>query len=406
LSSELPRADSDPVRIMLLGEQLIAFRDTSGRVGLIQNLCPHRGASLFFGRNEENGLRCVYHGWKFDTTGQCVDMPNEPSESNFKQRIKANAYLCEERGGIVWTYLGSREVPPPLPDFEANQLPEEERVLSATSRDCNWLQALEGDIDTSHLAFLHQGATKPENTKPGTFGYYTVKDRAPRYVAIDTDFGAMYGAYRPAEPGQRYWRIAQFLFPFYTQIPTGILGHQILSRAWVPMDDDHTLFFYMGARTTTANREPNGQVPIGRGIAMRENTTDWFGRFRMVPSAENDYLIDRAAQRGGKSYTGILGTPVQDTAVTESMGALLDRSNEHLGSSDMMIIRVRRRLIEATQAFLADKVVPPGVDDPEVYRVRSGGVFLSEATDWLDGIAHLLPAYRAHPELDLNLERQ
>src|SRR5580692_11526447 len=162
LSSELPNPDSDPVRVMLLGEQLIGFRDTSGKVGLIQNLCPHRGASLFYGRNEEGGLRCVYHGWKYDTAGNCVDMPNEPAESNFKSKIHATAYPCQERGGVVWTYMGTREVAPALPDFEANQLPDEDINVTAVSRECNWLQGLEGDIDTSHLGFLHFGAQKPE----------------------------------------------------------------------------------------------------------------------------------------------------------------------------------------------------------------------------------------------------
>src|ERR1700690_1333925 len=157
LSSELPSPDSDPVRVMLLGEQLIGFRDTSGKVGLIANLCTHRGASLFFGRNEENGIRCVYHGWKFDTEGNCVDMPNEPPESNFKDRVKATAYPCQEAGGIVWTYMGPREVPPPMPGLEAVGLDAGEYDVGACLRECNWLQALEGDLDTSHVGFLHGG---------------------------------------------------------------------------------------------------------------------------------------------------------------------------------------------------------------------------------------------------------
>src|SRR5579872_3856385 len=152
LASELPAPDSDPLRLRLLGENLIAFRDTNGRVGVVQNHCPHRGASLFFGRNEENGLRCVYHGWKFDVTGQCVDMPNEPAESNFKNKVKATAYPCRERGGIIWAYMGPRSAPPELPDFEANTI--EGCQVFAAMRDSNWLQALEGDIDTCHTAIL------------------------------------------------------------------------------------------------------------------------------------------------------------------------------------------------------------------------------------------------------------
>src|SRR5438067_2069925 len=259
LSSELPQADSDPVRVMLLGEQLIGFRDSNGKVGLLANNCPHRGASLFFGRNEESGLRCVYHGWKFDTAGSCIDMPNEPAESDFRTKVKAVNYPCRERGGIIWTYMGPRSDPPPLPDLEPNMLPDGVWQVGAVQRECNWLQALEGDIDTSHLGFLHLGARDPETMEPGTFGYYTVKDRRPRYAVVDTDAGAMYGAYRPAAGEMDYWRIAQFLFPFYALIPTGVLGLQVLARAWVPMDDAHTMFFVMGS--------PGG---TGAGIDLRE----------------------------------------------------------------------------------------------------------------------------------------
>ncbi len=231
LSSELPAPDCDPVRVMLLGEKLIAFRDSHGQVGLLHNHCPHRGASLFFGRNEESGLRCVYHGWKFAPDGTCVDMPNEPAESDFRTKVKAAAYPARERGGIVWAYLGPRDDPPALPDLEPNMLADDQVMLTAIQRECNWLQGLEGDVDTSHLGFLHLGAIDPENTTPGTFAHYTVKDRAPRYSVVDTDYGAMYGAYRPADAGRLYWRIAQFLFPFYAMIPTGVFAPPLLVAA-------------------------------------------------------------------------------------------------------------------------------------------------------------------------------
>ncbi len=243
MSSELPEPDGPPVRVRLLGENLIAFRTTSGKIGLIQNHCPHRGASLFFGRNEEEGLRCVYHGWKYSCEGHCVDMPNEPAESNFKSKVRATAYPCVERNGVIWTYMGPRETPPPLPDIEPNMLPAGEYAVQKVLRECNWIQGLEGDIDTSHLGFLHLGAVKPEHTSRARFDYYTVADRAPKYEVVDTEFGTSYGAYRPAEADSYYWRIAHFLFPFFTMIPTGILGMQMLVRAWVPVDDDHMMFW-------------------------------------------------------------------------------------------------------------------------------------------------------------------
>ena len=406
-SAELPHPDCDPLRIMLLGERLIGFRRAhSGRAGLLSNLCPHRGASLFYGRNEDDGLRCVYHGWKFDTAGNCVDMPNEPAESNFKQRIKATAYPCVERGGLIWTYMGPREVPPPLPDIEANQLPDGEWNVSTVMRECNWLQGLEGDIDTSHLGFLHLGALEPDDLPTGSFDYYTVKDRAPpHYVAIDTDYGAMYGAYRPAEPGYLYWRIAQFLFPFYTHIPTGILGRDVRSRLWVPLDDGHTMFYSL-SRRPREHGQPNRPAarPANAQSALLPDSTDWFGRSQLWAAKPRQTTIGSIARHSGvgRSFTGLETIHLQDQAVTESMGPILNRAIENLGSADMMVIRVRRRLLEAARALADHKVVPPGVDSPEVYQVRSGGVFLPEDQDWLEGIAELLPAYVEHPEIDQN----
>ena len=402
LSSELPGPDTDPVRVMLLGEKLIAFRDSNGVVGLIQNHCPHRGASLFFGRNEESGLRCVYHGWKFAADGTCVDMPNEPAESDFKHKVKAVAYPTRERGGVVWAYLGPRETPPPLPDLEANNVqPGRGRVL-AVQRDCNWLQALEGDIDTSHLGFLHFGHASPESAPVGTLHHYALKDRAPKYAVVDDDYGTMYGAYRPAGEGQLYWRIALFLFPFYAMIPTGVLGHQVIARAWVPMDDEHTLFFNMVIPGRSAGGTPAGaRTPWSfTGGEQLPRTSDWFGRFRLVSRWENDFRIDRGVQRRNEDYTGIAGIHTQDQAVTESMGSIYDRSQEHLGSSDTMIIRVRRRLMDAARELVEHGTVPYSAEHPEVYRQRSGGVILPDGVEWVEATRELRRAYLEHPELD------
>ncbi|HUZ76311.1 MAG TPA: Rieske 2Fe-2S domain-containing protein [Chloroflexota bacterium] len=401
LSSELPQPDGDPLRVMLLGEQLIAFRDSNGTVGLLQNSCPHRGASLFFGRNEECGLRCVYHGWKFDAAGTCVDMPNEPAESNFKHKVRALAYPCLERGGIVWVYMGPRSSPPPLPDLEANMLPEGEWSVNATQRECNWLQALEGDIDTSHFGFLHMGAQKPEAQQEGTFSHYALADRAPKYEVVDTDGGVMYGAYRDGRPGEDYWRVAQFILPFYTMPPQGVLGRKVIARCWVPMDDQHIFFVTMSPRRGMP-RPPGGQGQ-GFGSRLLPNSTDWFGRFRLQANAANDYEIDREVQRrneGTNGYTGINGIGLQDQAVTESMGPVYDRSHEHLGTSDSMIIRVRRRLLDAARALGDGGAIPPGVDTPAVYQVRAGGTFLPKGVDWVQATQNLRAAFVEHPDLD------
>ena len=382
MSSEVPEPDGAPVRVRLLGENLVGFRTTSGQVGLIQNHCPHRGASLFFGRNEGEGLRCVYHGWKFDPTGACVDMPSEPPESSFASKVRARAYPCVERNGVIFAYMGARSTPPPLPDLEPNMLAPGECVVQKVLRECNWFQALEGDIDTSHLGFLHLGALKPEDVRPGSFDYYLLADRAPRYEVAETEFGTTYGAYRPAEADTYYWRIAHFLFPFYTMIPTGVLGAQILVRAWVPIDDTHVMFWSLGVpRSRGGAGTGNAAALATAGLEFLPDTSDWLGRFRLTQHAGNDYRIDREAQRTN-SFTGIAGIHQQDQAITESMGPLIDRTQEHLASSDEMVIRTRRRVLRAAAAWRDQGEVPPGVDDPAVYRYRSGGVVLPRGADW------------------------
>jgi phthalate 4,5-dioxygenase len=381
MSSEL-RPDGAPLRLLLLGERLIAFRDSSGRVGVMDHRCPHRCASLFLGRNEEDGIRCVYHGWKFDTAGNCVDMPNATPEQDYKHKVKAKAYRVIERSGLVWVYMGERAEAPPLPGIEASLLPEAELQIVFAQRECNWLQALEGDIDTSHFGFLHAGSVDAADLAPDNLIRWTVANRAPEYHVADTDYGTMYAAYRPAEAGQTYWRFANFLFPFWTQTPQGAFD-RINSRGWVPMDDTHTMFVSLSWKGLPAARAAlsNSRVLPGSKLTMDfvPNTTDWHGRWRLAGNAANDWLIDREAQRNGVIYTGITGIQAQDQAVTESMGAIIDHDFEHLGPSDRMITRTRRRLLRAARAFRKDGTIPPGVDDPEVYFAVRSGDFLADA---------------------------
>src|SRR6266550_2521932 len=222
-SSEFPSADSPPKRMRLLGEDLVMFRDTNGEVGCFPQACPHRGASFFFGRNEEAGLRCVYHGWKFDVTGACVDMPSEPAASNFKTKVRALAYPCVERNGVVWAYMGARQTPPPLPDFSPNLVPEHNNAIKEM-RECNFMQALEGDIDTVHAGFLHGGHVVAErDTTPGTIGYYSAKTRSAVFHTRRHEIGATFAAVRPAEEDTEYWRTGHFLLPFYTLNGPGLL---------------------------------------------------------------------------------------------------------------------------------------------------------------------------------------
>jgi phenylpropionate dioxygenase-like ring-hydroxylating dioxygenase large terminal subunit len=400
-SDELPEVDGAPLRVRLLGENLIAFRNSTGQVGLLANHCPHRGASLFFGRNEESGLRCVYHGWKFSTDGTCLDMPNEPTlkrgapaESDFKSKVEATAYPTQERNGIIWAYMGPRSEPPSLPDFEANMLGTEGLVISIIHRACNWMQGWEGEMDTVHQAFLHSGAMKVEDTVPGTFDYYIAATRAPKFAVMDTPYGTSYGAWRPAAADTYYWRIAHMLFPFYAMIPAGLIGQQTRFAAYVPMDDEHTLHWEIGLGLMDADDLPfeargsEARLPAQRPADLyHPNTTDWYGRFNMLQNMSNDYKIDRQAQRSMQSYTGIPGIRQQDMAVTESMGPIFDREREHLGTTDALIIRTRRRLISAARALEEQGVIPPGVDNPELYRQRSGGIILPRDANWWDATA-------------------
>jgi phenylpropionate dioxygenase-like ring-hydroxylating dioxygenase large terminal subunit len=398
LSSELPSPDADPVRVLMLGEQLIGFRDSTGRVGLLRNNCPHRGASLFFGRNEEAGLRCVYHGWKFTVDGECVDMPNEPAESDFKAKVRAVAYPCQERGGIVWAYLGPRAVPPPLPDLEGNMLPGAQAW--AYAQRANWFQILEGHIDTAHVSFLHYGGVSPADVPTGSFSDYQLRQRQAHFEVIDTDGGASYAARRPAGPGQTYWRVAQWLFPSFSMAPPGVLGLGKRNACEVPMDDHHTITYQMSVSRGRPGQGPSQNI---NPIPMQATTTDWLGRFQPVVQPSNDFLIDRTLQRanqGTTGYTGIQGIAMQDAAVTSSMGPIYDRRQEHLGTSDVMVIRVRRRLLAAIRAHMQTGTMPPGVDDPAAYRVRSGGVFLPDGADWVTSTHELRQAFTEHPELD------
>jgi phenylpropionate dioxygenase-like ring-hydroxylating dioxygenase large terminal subunit len=399
LTEEGPEPDGDPIRILMLGEQLIAFRDTNGKVGLIQNNCPHRGASLFFGRNEEAGLRCVYHGWKFDVEGRCIDMPNEPAESDFKSKVKAVAYPTQERGGIVWAYLGPRSTPPPLPDLEGNMLPGAQAW--AYQQSANWFQILEGHIDTAHVSFLHYGGIQPEDVPQGTFSEYQLRQRSAHFEVIDTEGGASYAARRPAYDGTVYWRVAQWIFPSFSMAPPGVLGLGKRNACEVPLDDHHTLTYQMSvSRGRPGGNGPNATM---NPIPMQPRTTDWYGRYQPIVQPSNDFLIDRQAQRenrGSAGFTGISGIAMQDAAVTSSMGPIYDRRQERLGTSDAMVIRVRRRLIAAIRAHMQNGAAPPGVDTPEAYRVRSGGVLLPEGADWVEATRELRQAFVDHKDLD------
>ena len=390
-SSDLPEAGDGPERIRLLGEDLIVLRDSGGRVGLLAENCSHRGCSLLYGRNEDDGLRCIYHGWKYDVSGQCVDMPNEPAASNFKSKVRQRAYPCVEAGGMVWAYMGPRETPPGLPDLEWMSLPETHRVLSPFQRECNWVQALEGDIDTSHLYFLH-GRLNPDDSP--ALGVWH-EDKHPKLEVVPTDYGVVYAANREEDPDTTYWRVTQFMFPIFTLFP-GYPDGTVPGHIWVPMDDTHTIVWTVLWNPVTPMLELTGPMGAfaraGSGVGEFEpRGAEGLGWWRPKLRRENHYGLDRAEQRS-RTFTGIPTIPLQDQAATESMGAIYDRTQEHLGTSDAMIIRVRRRLIGAARALDEHEVAPPGVENPEWYRIRTTSATLPKGADWLDALDDWLHA--------------
>ena len=282
---------------------------------------------------------------------------------------------------MIWAYMGPRETPPEMPHFEWTELPEDQFVVTPALRACNWMQALEGDIDTSHLYFLH-GRLNPDDSP--ALGVYH-QDRHPHLEIMHTDYGIVYGASRDEADATTYWRITQFGFPIFTLFPMnddgGVPGHM-----WTPLDDTHTLVWTIIWNPTRAKSDwAYSSLGIGRGDRDHlENTTEGLGRWRMRANKANDYLIDHDLQRT-KTFTGIPTIPMQDQAMNESMGAIFDRTNEHLGTSGSMVIQVHRRLIRAAAELRDHGTIPPGVDNPEWYDYRSASGTLPKGESWLDG---------------------
>ena len=384
-SSELV-AGGAPVRVLLLGEKLLAFREPNGEVGIVDHRCAHRGASLFYGRNEEGGIRCAYHGWKFDRTGKCIDLPNVP-EGLPRPKIKTTAYQVQEGNGMFWVYMGDRETAPPLPIFAYHDL---DAVF--TLRDCNWLQGLEGDIDTAHVGFLHMGAMETEDLPLGHPSRIRMIQRAPEFEIVPTPWGNMSGAYRDCGPEGRFWGLSHFLFPFWTITANDMpLAPPWFARAWVPVDDTHVMVVTLLDKNFAfppglANK--NGDLIKGTAFSWGTpvpNSTDWLGRWRVAENVANDHMMDRDIQQIS-ALVGVDGIVPQDQAITESQGPIQDRSIEHLVPSDAMIVRTRRLLQTTAEQLVENGVVPPGVDDPGSFYPARGGVLPTEGRDDFVGV--------------------
>jgi phenylpropionate dioxygenase-like ring-hydroxylating dioxygenase large terminal subunit len=393
-SSEFPNPDCPPKRMRLLGENLVMFRDTNGRMGALAEACPHRGASLYFGRNEECGLRCVYHGWKFDVDGACMDLPTEHDEvkqANFRGNIKATAYKCREVNHMIWVYLGSRKEPPPIPEFEVNTLPSDQVAPpSIMMEEANYLQNLEGDLDTAHLDWLHRrlnlDSPKPEK---GIRGFWNPERRAPRLDVRPSDYGAYYTAKRTLPNGADWHRINHFIFPFHTTITNG--DEFVLNRCFVPVDDYHTMLITQVGHPTKpipkgmAERMSTPFAAVG-GYVERTNdpTTYFLTKLNRRNDFGRDFQVEQETMFNGVPFVGNL----QDRAMTELMcnpstgEPLYDRTREHLGSSDAFVIAVRRQMLDAVKRHVETGEPPANCFHPRLGRVRSASLMLPPDADW------------------------
>jgi phenylpropionate dioxygenase-like ring-hydroxylating dioxygenase large terminal subunit len=396
-SSEI--AAGGPIkRVRLLGEDLVVFRSPGGRVGLLSEFCAHRRASLYFARNEERGLRCVYHGWQYECSGRCVDQPNERPESTFEDKVTLPAYPCAERGGVVWTYMGPVSPPPGLPDLEWALVPESQRFVSKFWQACNYLQGLEGGVDPAHISFLHGILNKTDEAgrraldqAAAGFGFTAQLERAPHIEVAETGSGLLLGARREAPAGQYYWRITQYLVPFHTMPPSEVGSDPVLhTHVWVPVDDDHLVNWCVSWHPTRAITDAEvAQFHAGASIHVMDYapaTNDAYGDIRPAANRANDYLRDWDAQRS-RVFFGVPGVGAQDKAITESQG-VYDRSLERLGRADLGIIRVRKRLLDAALALRAGQT-PPGID-PASYRVRPTSILLPKDVPWVEAAGERL----------------
>jgi nitrite reductase/ring-hydroxylating ferredoxin subunit len=373
LSEELPEPDGPPVQVRLLHEELVAFRDSEGRIGLLDEHCAHRGTSLFYGRNEACGLRCIYHGWKYDVTGRVTEMPAEPAGSVFHSKVRHPSYPTVEAGGIIWAYLGAPEQQPLFPHYPWLDLPADQVYVTKCLQECNYLQGLEGECDSAHLSFLHR-----EFSAEGHRALYAV-DSAPVYETEETDFGMRLIATRQAGPEQTYVRVSSFVMPVSCWVP----ARNKEVHSYVPIDDTHAWrydFGFVHGRTVT-------EADLGRRKQIGPD-------YRRLRTQANHYLQDRQVQRT-RTYTGIEDFLNHDGCATETMGALYDRGREHLGVSDKALIAVRRYLIAQVQGFQAGEEPAHVVTDParnDFRHVDTLAEVIPASVPWREHYPHLVNA--------------
>ena len=372
LSKELPEPDCPPVRVKMLGENLLAFRDTTGKVGLVEPRCPHRGADLYYGRNEECGLRCVYHGWKFDADGNCLEIPNAPPDSKYKERVRIVAYPTREYGEMVWAYLGPAGAMPELPELEVGSVGAQHRFVSKKLQQCNWAQSMEGALDTAHFSFLHMPAPEtfdsinPDAPVDEKRFRWVRDDPMPRFEIVDHDAGFVMGAARKADGDEVYWRTTQFMLPSHATTPSTLPGETYFGYTWVPIDDVSCwIYTYAWNPERALDAAERAKLAAGHGV-MSVVGPDYVP----VRHRGNEYLLDRDDQKH-RTFTGVQGVAEQDAMIHDSQGFIADRTREFLTATDAGVVRFRKTMLSGMRAVQGG-AAPPAAGNGKAYRLRSG----------------------------------